>query len=149
MSEATLGSILGILSKAPLLPMSLSNEVQRGLPLSALERVVQALSPGDVAFTFRVIPRATLARRKKAKPGSRTATPVRLSSDEGARVARLAAIWTLALDVWKTEEAARHFLFKPHPLLDGKPPIDVVLANEFGRPPVEDILGRLKYGSAA
>jgi uncharacterized protein (DUF2384 family) len=33
-------------------------------------------------------------------------------------------------------------------LLDGRRPVDVVLANEFGRPLVEGILGRLHYGSA-
>jgi uncharacterized protein (DUF2384 family) len=34
-------------------------------------------------------------------------------------------------------------------MLDGRRPIDMVLANEFGRPLVEGILGRLQYGSAA
>jgi uncharacterized protein (DUF2384 family) len=34
-------------------------------------------------------------------------------------------------------------------MLEGRRPIDVVLANEFGRPLVEGILGRLQYGSAA
>lgn len=148
MSEATLTAILGIPSDTPMLSMSLSSEVQRGLPLAALERVSSALAPGDTTFSFRVIPRATLARRKKALAESRTAPSARLSSDEGARVARLAAIWSLALEVWKSEEAARRFLFKPHPLLEGQSPFEVVLANEFGRPPVEEILGRLQYGSA-
>jgi len=51
--------------------------------------------------------------------------------------------------VWGSDDAARAFLFRPHPMLEGQRPIDVVLANEFGRPLVEGILGRLQYGSAA
>jgi uncharacterized protein (DUF2384 family) len=34
-------------------------------------------------------------------------------------------------------------------MLEDRRPIDVVLASEFGRPLVEDILGRLKYSTGA
>jgi putative toxin-antitoxin system antitoxin component (TIGR02293 family) len=54
----------------------------------------------------------------------------------------------MALDVWGGEEAARRFMFEAHPLLHGRRPVDVVLENELGRPVVEGILGRLRYGSA-
>ena len=47
------------------------------------------------------------------------------------------------------EAEARAFLFRPHPMLDNRRPVDVVLASEFGRPLVEGILGRLSYGTAA
>ena len=63
-------------------------------------------------------------------------------------MARLASVWALAREVWGSDEAARDFLFRPHPMLEGRAPVDVVLANEFGRPLVEGILGRLQYGSA-
>ena len=72
-----------------------------------------------------------------------------LSPDEGAKVARLAEVWAMARDVWGDDAAARAFLFRPHPMLEGERPVDVVLATEFGRPLVEGILGRLQYGSAA
>ena len=45
--------------------------------------------------------------------------------------------------------AARDFLFRPHPMLEDELPVDVVLRSEFGAELVIDILGRLKYGSAA
>lgn len=73
----------------------------------------------------------------------------RLSPDEGAKVVRLAEVWALAREVWGSDAEARGFLFRPHPMLEGRRPIDVVLANEFGRPLVEGILGGLQYGSAA
>ncbi len=83
--------------------------------------------------------------RRRAATGTKAK---RLSPDEGAKVARLAEVWAFAQDVWKSDEAAREFLFRPHPLLHGRRPVDMVLESEIGRPLVEGILGRLKYGSA-
>ncbi len=122
--------------------------VEGGLPLAALDRLANTLAPGDGGFAFRLVSRATLARRRKALATARNTVAARLSADEGARVARLASVWALARDVWGSDEAARDFLFRPHPMLEDRAPVDVVLANEFGRPLVEGILGRLQYGSA-
>lgn len=148
-TEGRGAEVLGIRARGqgPMSLLGLAAEVDRGLPLSALERVARRIAPDDGAFAFRVVPRATLARRRKAA-GDHAARS-RLSPDEGARVARLAEVWALAREVWGSDEEARAFLFRPHPMLDGRPPIDVALANEFGRPLVEGILGRLQYGSAA
>jgi putative toxin-antitoxin system antitoxin component (TIGR02293 family) len=138
---------IGEAKSGPLSLMTLMSEVERGLPLAALDRVVRSLSPGDGSFAFRLVPRATLARRRKQAASPEAGS--RLSADEGARVARLAEVWAFAREVWGSDEEARDFLFRPHPLLEGRRPVDVVLANEFGRPLVDAILGGLKYGSAA
>jgi putative toxin-antitoxin system antitoxin component (TIGR02293 family) len=129
--------------------MSLMTEVEKGLPLTALDRLAKAVAPNDASFAFRMVSRATLARRRKALATTRNTPAARLSADESARVARLAEVWALAREVWGGDEEARAFLFRPHPMLEGRRPIDVVLANEFGRPLVEGILGGLQYGSAA
>ena len=68
---------------------------------------------------------------------------------EGTRVARLARVWTMALDVWVNEADARDFLFRPHPLLEDRRPVDLSIQSEIGSDLVLDVLGRLKYGSAA
>ncbi len=149
MGADTLSDVLGLRTKGPLLPMSLMTEVEKGLPLTALDRLAKAVAPHDAAFAFRMVSRATLARRRKALATSRDAAAARLSAEESARVARLAEVWAFARKVWGDDAAARAFLFRPHPMLEGRRPIDVVLANEFGRPLVEDILGGLLYGSAA
>jgi putative toxin-antitoxin system antitoxin component (TIGR02293 family) len=128
---------------------SLMAAVERGLPLASLDRVVRMVAPSDNSFAFRIVARATLARRRRAHALDVDQAECRLSSEEGSRLARLAGVWTMALDVWGGEEGARRFMFEAHPLLDGRRPIDIVLANEFGRPVVEGILGRLKYGTAA
>jgi putative toxin-antitoxin system antitoxin component (TIGR02293 family) len=141
-SAASVSELLGLRrnSARPGSPLGLMGEVEKGLPLSALDRVVHAVAPGDSGFAHRLVPRATLARRRaQAAP--------RLTPDESARVARLAAVWAFAKDVWHSDEEARGFLSRPHPALGDRRPVDVVLASELGRPLVEGILGRLKYGT--
>jgi len=129
-------------------PLPLMSAVERGLPLASLDRVVHSVAPSDNKFAVRIIARATLARRRKALATAKDREESRLSAEEGARLARLAGVWAMALDVWGGEEAARRFMFEAHPLLHGRRPVDVVLENELGRPVVEGILGRLQYGSA-
>ena len=82
-------------------------------------------------------------------PGGDEDAGDRLSPEEGTRLARLARIWGMAVDVWQSEEEARSFLFRPHPMVEDQRPIDLVLRNEIGAEMVADILGGLKYGAAA
>jgi putative toxin-antitoxin system antitoxin component (TIGR02293 family) len=121
-------------------PFGLMARIEDGLPLGALERVAHLLAPGDAQFKYRLIPKATYERRKMRH---------RLTSDEGTRLARLARVWSLALEVWQSEDQARDFLFRTHPMLEDKRPIDLVIQSEIGAELVLDILGRLQYGSAA
>jgi putative toxin-antitoxin system antitoxin component (TIGR02293 family) len=139
---ANVADVLGLPAKevAARSPFGLISRIEEGLPLDALERIARLLAPGDTRFKYRLVPKATFERRKGAH---------RLSSDEGIRLARLARVWSLALDVWKDEEEARDFLFRGHPMIEDKRPIDVAIQNEFGAEMVVDILGGLKYGSAA
>lgn len=145
-TEAQIADVLGIAGTGS--PLWIMHAVTEGLPLSSLDRVVGRVAPEDSGFVYRMVPRPTLARRRKAV-GSAAPAPGVLSADEGSKVARLAEVWAMAREVWGSDEEARAFLFRPHPMLEGQTPIDVVLATEFGRPIVEGILGRLRYGSAA
>jgi len=126
--------------RSPLSLIGLAARIEDGLPIAALERVAGIVAPGDAQFKYRLVPRATYGRRKDTKV---------LSAEEGTRLARLARVWSLALDVWGDETEARDFLFRPHAMLENKLPIDVVIRSEFGAEMVADILGSLKYGSAA
>lgn len=66
----------------------------------------------------------------------------------GAR-ARLARVWPFALEVWQSQDEVQDFLFRPHPLIEDKRPIDVIMQSESGADRVLDILGRLKQGTAS
>jgi putative toxin-antitoxin system antitoxin component (TIGR02293 family) len=141
--SAAIDVLPGLLGQGdrPVTPAGLAADVEKGLTLATLERVANAVAPDDSGFIHRLVPRATLIRRR-AQPGAR------LTIEESARVVRLAAVWALAEEVWKDDAAARRWMFKPHMLLADRRPIDVVLASEFGRPLVEKILGGLLYGTA-
>jgi len=102
--------------------------------------MARLLAPSDAQFKYRLVPKAIYERRK---------TALRLSSDEGTRLARVARVWSLDLDVWQAETEAREFLFRSHSMLEDKRPIDVVIQSEIGADLVMNILGSLKYGSAA
>ena len=140
-----LSAVLGITASGPLPLMA---AIEYGLPLTSLDRVVHSVAPSDSKFAFRIVARATLARRRKALAAAKDRADSRLSAEESTRLARLAGVWAMALEVWGDEEAARRFMFQEHKLLHGRRPVDVVLENELGRPVVEGILGRLQYGSA-
>nr|WP_244560131.1 antitoxin Xre/MbcA/ParS toxin-binding domain-containing protein [Ensifer aridi] len=103
-------------------------------------RQTNRLPPSDTQFKYRLVPRATYERRKRAKI---------LSPEEGTRLARIARVWSSALEVWRDPNEARDFLFRAHPMIEDRLPIDVVIQSEFGAEMVLDILSALKYGSAA
>jgi putative toxin-antitoxin system antitoxin component (TIGR02293 family) len=122
-------------------PVQIVDRIQRGLPISSVYSVSGQVAPGDSQFVFRIVPKASLARRKQG--------PKPLTADQSNRVARLASVWKVAESVWKEPEKARAFLFRPHQMLEGRKPIDVVLESELGGDLVRSILGRLQYGTAA
>ena len=124
--------------------LALAAAVAAGLPLSALNRVAASIAPGDPSFVYRLVPRATLSRRRAVAGGMG-----RLSAETSAKIARLNEIWTFAIEVWGDADAARAFLLRPHPMLQDRAPLDVILMNEFGGEAVRGNLGRLQYGSAA
>jgi putative toxin-antitoxin system antitoxin component (TIGR02293 family) len=121
-------------------PMGITEQVEAGLPLAVLDRVTRLLAPEDASFRYRLVPKASLARRKQTK---------QLTAPESERLARVAKAWAVAMEVWGGEDAARDFLFRRHPMLDDERPIDVILRSELGASVVEDVLRRLQYGSAA
>jgi putative toxin-antitoxin system antitoxin component (TIGR02293 family) len=121
--------------------LALADSVENGLPLSALERLAGQVSPGDTSFKFRLIPKATFERRKRAVKKI-------LNREESDRIARLAKVFSLAESVYGTPDGARAFLTRPHMMLDGKLPLDVALATGPGADVVSNILGRAAYGAA-
>lgn len=135
-----------ILSDLPHGPtLALVDEIDRGLPLRAVDRLADRVAPDDKGFKYNFVSRPTYARRKARDRGK--GGPARLSAVEGDRVVRFARVWDLAVKVWKDEDAARAFLERPHMLLEDRTPLTVILSGEQGGRMVEDILGRLLYGT--
>jgi putative toxin-antitoxin system antitoxin component (TIGR02293 family) len=132
--------VLGLNVRRPISKLDLAERLAHGLGVGSLDRLCRAIAPDNASFELTLIPRATLQRRRAKNV---------LTPGESALVGRLAQVWVTALDVYQDADTARRFLHEPHALLHGKKPIEVARTNALGAEVVEDILGRLKYGSAA
>jgi putative toxin-antitoxin system antitoxin component (TIGR02293 family) len=140
---SSIAALLGVRAKTHgFTSLDLAKEVGRGLSVDAVDRLCRLVAPTVPGFRYQIISKATLSRR------NRTAKR-RLSREESDRLVRLARLWAFAVDVWGSAPAARRFLSEPHPLLGGRVPLDVATETEIGARTVEELLGRLKYGSAA
>jgi putative toxin-antitoxin system antitoxin component (TIGR02293 family) len=135
--------VLGLGSKPRKSSLDLADAIESGLPVTALDRVSRFIAPTDASFKYRLVSKATLARRRNIR-----AHRSQLSPEESGRLARVALVWAVARDVWGDDESARAFLFRAHPLLKQRTPIEMALGTDLGARLVEDILGRLRHGSA-
>ena len=134
--------LLGSEAKGSYSWLDFNAEIRRGLPVEAVRRLAEAMAPRTPGvFEALVVSRSTLKRhRLHRKP---------LNPEHSERLGQLAEVWAMAVDVYKDEETARLFLQRPHQLLHGRPPLEVAAESWAGARSVEQILGRLKYGSAA
>ncbi|MGH7550611.1 MAG: type II RES/Xre toxin-antitoxin system antitoxin [Gemmatimonadota bacterium] len=116
--------------------LDLARAIHGGLPVGAVDRVLEAglLEPAELYEL--VIPRRTLTHRRK----QRTLTPEQ--SDRLARVVRVLLRAEEALD--DPEKAAR-WMRSANRALAGSRPIDL-LESDIGARTVEKVLGRLEHG---
>ena len=118
----------------------LDDLVSHGLPKNALKASVDRICLNNEDrkhLLYRIIPEATYKRRRAS-----------LSVEESERAERLARIYATAQYVWNSDDDARAFLHAPHPLLQGRTPLDVSM-SELGARRVEELLWKLYYGIAA
>lgn len=118
----------------------LDSLVSLGLPKQALKAIVNNIGLNieeRKQLLYRIVPEATYKRRRD-----------KLSAEESERTERLARIYATAQYVWNSDDVARVFLHTPHPLLQGRTPLDVSM-TELGARRVEELLWRLYYGIAA
>ena len=134
----TVENLLGLNSYEGETRLALAYSIEAGLPVSALDRLAELVAPQDLKFKFRLIPKATLERRRRSTK--------RLTVDEGNRLARIAKVYATALNIYRTPGKVSDFLIRPHMMLDNKSPLDVALATGPGADAVIILLGRAAYG---
>ena len=108
--------------------------VAHGLPKGALKASVDRVCKSGEErkkLLYRIIPEATYKRRR-----------THLTADESGRAERLARVFATAEYVWNSEDDARAFLSTPHPMLQGRTPLDVSM-TELGARRVEALLWKL------
>jgi len=119
--------------------MDTVRRVRSGLPISAVQMLIDTgkLTLGELDEV--VLPRKTLANRRKLG----TLTPEQ--SDRLVRVARMLAITE---DTFGSDEKAAAWLRRPTSALAGERPLSLLDTDE-GTREVEMLLGRIGHGLAA
>jgi putative toxin-antitoxin system antitoxin component (TIGR02293 family) len=138
-SPEKIAAVMG-LTPVPHSIAELEAQVAGGLPKSALRNGVEQIAltaEARRALQARIIPEATYKRRRD-----------RLTPDESEKTERLARVYATAAYVWDDPADARAFLATPHPLLEGRAPLEVAL-TELGARRVEELLWKLFYGLSA
>jgi putative toxin-antitoxin system antitoxin component (TIGR02293 family) len=113
--------------------------VRRGLPVGAVQSVLDSgfLTPAELDRI--VLPRKTLANRRKLG----TLTP-----EQSDRLVRVARVIAAAEETFGTREKAGTWLRRPTTTLAGECPLELLDTDEGARE-VETLLGRIAHGIAA
>lgn len=111
--------------------------IRRGIPARAIESLTKTIKVSHAELARALgIPERTLSRRKREGI---------LSSDESAKVLRLARAVGRANEVFEDPAAALHWLKAPNAALSGASPLSI-LDTEIGAESVLETLGRIAHG---
>jgi len=140
MSALTVEGILGgpaVLKRRPRSDLDWVALIRAGIPAAAVDSVIKAvhLSQAELGSTLG-IPERTLARRKKEGM---------LSSEESAKLLRLARTLRRATEVFEDTDAALDWLKARNRALGGVTPLSL-LDTDLGTEGVMDVLGRIEHG---
>ena len=113
--------------------------VRRGLPVGAVQFILDSGRMTLAELDRLVLPRKTLANRRKTG----TLTP-----EQSDRLVRLARVLAAAEETFGRQEKAAAWLRRPTTALAGERPLDLLDTDEGARE-VETVLGRIAHGIAA
>jgi putative toxin-antitoxin system antitoxin component (TIGR02293 family) len=116
--------------------MQLFDHIQEGLPVTALEVLLDSKRLSREEASQLVVSPRTLARRKKG---------ARLSPEESDRLARVARIISYAIEVFDDEDKAADWLRRPNRALQHNVPMELLI-TESGARLVETVLARIEHG---
>ena len=139
-SEAvSIAAMLGLPKPEKFDGLMLAEAIALGVPPSSVAALAKVIDPSGVnSRTLTLVPPRTLHRsRSTRKP---------LSKDRSETLWQLAKVMHEAHRQYGNTEEARDFLFRPHPLLDGKRPADLAVASAAGADLVMKILQRAEAG---
>lgn len=127
----------GVLRATPHSTQDWIGVIRRGIPAGAVEALTKTIKVSHAELARALgIPERTLARRKREGI---------LSSDESAKLLRLARAVGRANEVFEDPEVALHWLKAPNAALSGASPLSI-LDTEIGAESVLDTLGRIEHG---
>jgi putative toxin-antitoxin system antitoxin component (TIGR02293 family) len=111
--------------------------VERGIPLSALEKFSAYSGISMKELLEVVIPLRTLKHRRERREA--------LSLDESDRLARVARMFELAVKVYGDHDDGRQWLINPKKRFDGRTALSM-LRSETGERAIEELLYQIDEG---
>ncbi len=139
---AEIARLMGLPSWQRMSSLSLVDQIERGLPLQAAERIAQVMAPGDPREKYTLVSRSTWSRL-------RTRPRRRLTREVSERVHRVARVLLEARRLWTDDDSAVvRFLNRPHLLLGGRTPLDATRESTAGADLVVRIIGQARAGVA-
>jgi uncharacterized protein (DUF2384 family) len=121
-------------------PLAIVQRVECGLPLSSLENLVKNLSPDDERLNYRFNRARCLSSiRLNPRQSLQSTKETGFPPSPKAGISR-----------WKLTKGRRALAFQrgPHPLLNGRQPLDVAIRTSIGADLVYELLGQALYGIA-
>ena len=119
--------------------IELARLVRCGLPVAAVQFVLDSGRLTSAEMDHVVLPRKTLANRRKLG---------NLTPDQSDRLVRAARIIAMAEETFGERRKAATWLRRPTGALAGEKPLDLLDTDEGARE-VESLLGRIGHGLAA
>jgi putative toxin-antitoxin system antitoxin component (TIGR02293 family) len=121
--------------------LKLANQVAGGIPVRSVEAVCRHIDPsGQRLSIYDVVARPTYHRKKQQRKP--------LSKDDSEKVWQIARVWVEAMRHYRDGDDAAAFLFRPHPLLEGRRPIDLAKESVAGTALVLNLLAEAEAGVA-
>jgi putative toxin-antitoxin system antitoxin component (TIGR02293 family) len=125
------------LKASPRTPLQWVQVIRQGIPSDSVDSMARTMRLTHAELAAAVgIPERTLARRKKE--GS-------LSSEESAKIVRLARVVARAAEVFEGLDTSLNWLKSPNASLSGATPLSL-LDTDIGAETVLDTLGRIEHG---
>ena len=132
-------AMLGVERQVNADPLALADAIAEGLAPEAADALAMIL--GRAAVVGPVIPEATLRRKRLAGE--------RLPREMSERLYEIGRVLDAAARVWHGDaDAIGRFLNRPHPLLNGRTPLDVARTSSAGADAVIDLVRRADAGFA-
>lgn len=117
----------------------LIDAVRNGLPVRAIEHLIESGRMTLAEVDLAVLPRKTLSHRRKIGT---------LTTEQSDRLIRTARVIAEAEETFGSQEKAGKWLRRPTTALGGEKPIALLDTSE-GASQVEALLGRIAHGIAA
>jgi putative toxin-antitoxin system antitoxin component (TIGR02293 family) len=128
-----------LIGKYPADPLAAHDMLERGLPNTAIEHLLDGLTTLAPKSIESAIGMSVRTRQRREKHPTEL-----LNRDQTGRAWKFAEILTRAISVFGSRAAAEQWLAEPATGLDQRRPIDL-LTTPAGVMLVEDFLGRIEY----